>query len=450
MNDIQQKSDQMLQLPPADEALPIVDQLSKCLSVSRDCVASNEEIFEVWRGLPRQLGRIPEEQRNLFLMRMCVAVSVGLFDGAINNVWNAVIVNLRQQLSNFGKSAAHSVLGDSFSDNQLDSLRDSELLTICGQLNIISEEGVFALSQCREMRNRFSAAHPSEAHIDDTDFMNFLSRCIRYGLQTEQQGNGIDFSKFLSAVSGNQLTTDGIQRLADEAKETFPIQREMIIKILFSIYCDPSSAESKRSNALAICQCLANELRDDRVATELLTDYHGAMLGNEKKASAARNFFEKTGTVSLLPDSEQVAAYSRACKNLMAAHEGMDNFYNEEPFAERLASLSATGQVPADVQREYVRTVMACFVGNTYGTACSAECYYKSMIKEFSPAEIKIMFEIPYEETQNDYLQYLICNCARCSEKFSEAIGLIQTSSSSAYTVQLKERWERDHRTKSE
>lgn len=50
----------------------------------------------------RELREIPPELRGELMARMCVAVSTGLFDGAMNYAWNAAVLQLRQKIRNFG------------------------------------------------------------------------------------------------------------------------------------------------------------------------------------------------------------------------------------------------------------------------------------------------------------------------------------------------------------
>jgi hypothetical protein len=92
---------------------------------------------------------------------MCVAVSAGLFDSAINYAWNAAVVELRSKVRRFGLTVIHHVTGSTFDEAALLDLKDAELLSLCLKLNLISEDGFFFLDQCRDTRNNFSAAHPS-------------------------------------------------------------------------------------------------------------------------------------------------------------------------------------------------------------------------------------------------------------------------------------------------
>ena len=55
-------------------------------------------------------------------------------------------------------------------------------LTLYLQLNLITEDGYFFLDQCRDIRNNFSAAHPTIGDIDNYEFISYVNRCAKYAL----------------------------------------------------------------------------------------------------------------------------------------------------------------------------------------------------------------------------------------------------------------------------
>ena len=73
-------------------------KLTKALRLPRNILASDDEIEAAWSNLPRILKKIPPDLRTESLARMCVAVSVGLFDSAINYVWNSAVIELRDKV----------------------------------------------------------------------------------------------------------------------------------------------------------------------------------------------------------------------------------------------------------------------------------------------------------------------------------------------------------------
>lgn len=133
--------------------LPAIAALTDSLGIPRAVLASDEEIVYAWRDLPREIREIPDELRDALIARMCVAVSAGLFDGAINYAWNAAIIQLRRKVQNFGFPIVSQIMQTDFEEKHLLELQDSRLLDLCLKLNLITEDGFFFLDQCRNVRN---------------------------------------------------------------------------------------------------------------------------------------------------------------------------------------------------------------------------------------------------------------------------------------------------------
>lgn len=128
-----------LTLPKVETGtLPAIKEIVTALNVPREVLASEQSIVYAWRELPRELSGIPEDLRDELLARMCVATSVGLFDGAINYVWNASVNNLRKKVKHFGYNVVGQILQKKFEENDLYDMKDSELLELCLQINLIS------------------------------------------------------------------------------------------------------------------------------------------------------------------------------------------------------------------------------------------------------------------------------------------------------------------------
>ncbi|MBC3798096.1 hypothetical protein [Acetobacterium tundrae] len=384
-----------INLPNAlDATLPQINEIMKAFNLPRDILASDAEIAYAWSELPREIMRIPPELRDGLIVRMCVATSVGLFDGAINYIWNSVIITLKQKVKNFGLSLVASTLGKSFDEQDLNNYMDSQLLDMCYKLELLSEDGYFFLNQCRDIRNNFSSAHPSIAQIDDRELINFISRCCKYGITNDYLLQGVHVSDFLSSIKGRKLDEDELEIWKQRLIETFPAQRQLLIPMLMGIYCDPDSSETTRLNALKIC-LLIIEYIDDKTKSSMIEQYNRYFVkGDTDKCTAAKRFFEKLKMLNLLSTSEQHSIVKNACKNLLNAHLEFNNFYNEPPFAQRLLEITSSLKTPETVQNEYVYTVLMGYIGNPYGVSNAAIYFYEEMIRNFSPREIDYLLKL--------------------------------------------------------
>lgn len=422
-----------------DSTLPALAALTTALGVPREILASDEEIEAAWGSLPRVLKKIPPQRRTEELGRMCVAVAVGLFDGAINYVWNATILELREKVKAFGLTVVRQVTGDSiFNEEALVDLKDAELLDLCLKLNLITEDGFFFLDQCRDIRNNFSAAHPAVGKIDDSEFIAFVNRCAKYGLGDEKNPVGVDIQAFVTALKAGKFSQEQEGQWVQRLKDTHEAQRELLFGTLHGMFCDPALSEETRLNALSISRSFADNFTS-KIQSDLI-DRHQDYLakGDSKRHGASQQYFEKLGLLAILGDAERHGIISNACKRLFSVHQAFDNFYNEPPFAERLYQIIGQVPVPDTVKEELVETVVTCAVGNPYGVSRAAYPVYTKMIKGFTPSEIVIMLRLPETRT---IVGTRIGAYTRCKNSFSQLVSLIDPESVPTKYKRIYKEW---------
>ncbi len=405
---------------------PMLAALTDALSVERAILASDEQIEHAWSNLPRLLCRIPPELRSQTLVKMCVAVATGLFDSAVNYAWNAAVVELRQKVRRFGLNVVPQVTAKPFDEAALLDIKDTELLQLCLKLNLISEDGWFLLDQCRDVRNNFSAAHPSMGALDEDEVLSFLNRVAKHALANERNPRGVDIQAFISAIKIARFNEVQFETWRARIDGTFDAQRELLFGMLHGIYCYPASGEEARVNAFRICKVFASAMTP-KTHSDLIDrhqDYRAK--GDEARNMASRQFFERIGLLSLLSDAELHSVITLAAKSLVSVHEAFNNFYNEPPFADRLASLVAENRVPQSAQNEFVQAVVTCATGNPWGVSHAAMPAYERMIRSFSPAEVKIMLDLP---NRSIIMATRIRAYPTCKARFKNLVGLLDTTS---------------------
>lgn len=414
-------------------------EITKALGVSRDIIASDDEIIGAWSSLPRVMSKIPQELRSKGLARMCIAVSAGLFDSAINYIWNASVVELRNKVINFGLNIVGEAINKKdFDESKLNDFKDSELLDLCLKLNLITEDGFFFLDQCREIRNNFSAAHPTIGDIDDHEFISYVNRCAKYALGNEHNPIGVNISDFLNALKLSKFTQEQLTTWIERLNKTHEAQRVLVFSNLHGIYCDSSSSEETRVNSLNILEEFKSNL-SPTIKSNLIDNHQDYLAkGKTDKHTASRNFFEKLGLLELLGESEHHSIISNATKRLLSVHQSIDNFYNEPPFAERLLQLSSQGSIPRTAKNEFVTTVITCAIGNQYGTSNSANPSYKKLVQNFSPDEVRIMLE---SVESDSIIKRRVDNYPRCKRKFKILVSLVDESTVPTTVKSLYKKW---------
>lgn len=417
----------------------MLEALTTALGLPRDILPADEQIAYAWEQLPRLLGKIPAELRDVRLAKMCVAISCGLFDAGLNYIWNAAIISLREKVRRFGLPVVAQILSkNGFDEAALMDLKDSELLSLSLKLNLIGEDDFFFLDQCRATRNNFSVAHPADGEIDEYEFVNFLNRCRKHALASHKNPQGVDIKKLLQALKAGAFDKDQNAVWCKRIKRTSEAQRELIFSMLHGVYCDPDSGEEARNNALSICESFSKSL-SPKIQSALLDQHQEYKAqGKPKRSKASTLFFEKVGLLGLLGEGELHSVITKASSRLLAVHNAFDNFHNEPPFAERLLRLTKKNSVPESAQAVFVEAVVTCGMGNQYGVSSAAYMSYIEMVKSFSPAEIQIMLEL----SQGDGLcARRLKSHAKCKRYYSKLIAKINPKSVPTSIATIYNKW---------
>lgn len=402
----------------------LLDNVTSALGVSREVMPGLEQIEHVWSNLPRLLGMIPPDIRDERMMRLCVAVAAGLFDSAINYAWNLTIVELRKKVIRFGLPIVSQITSKQLDENKLLEITDYDLLKLCLELSIITEDGYFKLDQCREIRNNFSAAHPAVGLLDEDEVVNFISRCAREALSIINVPAGVDFKSLVSAIKGGSFSVEQTGYWSESIKRTHFAQRELISTALHGMYCDENLGQTARNN----CALLFPSVYEIDGVSGKIIDQHQSYIGKGEtsKAAASRDFFTKFGMIEHLSEAERHSIISIACDRLMSVHQEMNNFYTEPAFAERLSEVVSTSSIPDAVRDKYVHTVVACAIGNGYGVSWGASSIYENLIRNFTPKAIESMLLLPQA---NEIASRRIATLNICLDNFRKLVSLLNEDS---------------------
>lgn len=401
----------------------LVTAITTSLNFPRNVLASQDDIETVWGILKSEFNRIKLEYRHEMLARMVVAIRVGLFSSAVNEMWNTTILVLRDKIRAFGLAEASQFLSNNLDEKKFKELKDKELLDISVELGLLSEDSYFFLNHCREIRNNYSSAHPTTAMLDGAELNYFIHQCVKQVLSNEILFVGFRSDEFFTTIKASKLDKEAQTELSDRVKKTNDLQKTAILKAIFANYVDEKNDEFVRQNCLDLSR-LNWDYFSEQAKSEIVVLFSSYLIQDNTKKQYAKLYFEKVGALDLLPKDEQVSIVSKIIKQLESAHFDINNFYNETAFAERLAGFGK--QIPQQIIKDFVYVSSLCFVGNQYGTSNSAEKHYEQIVSNFTVREIDKLFELINED---NYLNYRLKTFRRCKSKFKELLGLLNNES---------------------
>lgn len=371
-----------------------IDAVTFALGLPRNILPSGDEIRLAWETLPEKLKDIPPELLNELIAKMCVAVGSGLFDGALNYIWNASVLHLREKAIYQGKQISEILYLPDLEEKNLRRLPDFELLRLCLKLNAISRDSFYFLDKARAMRNAHSAAHPVIGTISDGEFLTFFHHCVQYALLPSSSPKGVDALEFAHALADKPLSPEQCNFWIGRLSEAHNSQQVLLVSQAHSVFCNTTHQEKTRNNAINICLGLKSKFNSE-IHMELINRHHIYIKSrNDFAMRASAAFFEKLGLSGFLDDIESHIMFFKAVDRLWNVHNSHDGFFNEPPFAEQLLEISERRLAPVSIAEYYVHTVICCFIGNGHGYSEASEDIYIEIIKRFNKNEIEIMMKL--------------------------------------------------------
>lgn len=342
----------------------------------------------------------PECRNDACLEKAKLALQVNLNDSAINYIWNLTIYDLYQKIVKYGiEYFASAINWDGKPLKKIDDLqevKDYQVIEGAYSLGIIPDEAQFFLQQCREIRNNFSAAHYPMGELDRFETMNFIKNCIKYVLTYDLPVPGVQIKDLIARLSSEKLDKGEEISLILE-NQSKKIQGP-ILHSLFACFikqdCDATLKYNIKLLAPKLWNCVDEEVKSS-IASKFtsLKDIKG-----QDEANEALAFLKLVDGVSYIPQGYLDVIFSKHARQLIDAHFAMNNFYTEPSYARDLASLGY--EVPISAINTYVKAVVLSFVGNCYGISNGAQEYNCNMLQNLSQTGIRALFRVISNDLQ--------------------------------------------------
>ncbi|MBW4445711.1 MAG: hypothetical protein KME38_02240 [Spirirestis rafaelensis WJT71-NPBG6] len=404
-------------------------------------VPVNERVT-VFKNLADVLSKINDEQkpRSVYISKYVAAVASGLFDAALNYLWDETILELRKRVSQYDISYFYDNAVNSpekrknlNSEDDIVKVNDSELIEGGRKIGLISEIGYKHLDTIRYMRNWVSSAHPNQNEITGLQLISWLETCIREVISLPLSNGTIEIQKFLKNLKKNNISELDARNIAGFFLELTQEQTNNLASGLFGIYTRSDTTPQTRQNLHRLLPYLWDKV--DEQARQQFGIKYGRFVANNDQAEArlALEFLELVSGKSYIPETLLAAEIDTAIDNLLNAHQGWDNFANEPPFAKVLDTLiNERGQVPLQIREKYVFGLVQVFLTNGNGTSHNAQTIYSSMIERFNTTQA-VMAILSFNNTIiASRLQHSLCQ-----KKYRELLEMMKLKVSAPVVKEL-------------
>lgn len=338
------------------------------------------------------------KQDSIYISKFIAAAASGLFDAALNYLWDETIYELRQRIVRYDLEYFFDLavtnpdkrkkLG---TEEDLSRLDDSELIRGASEMGLISELGFKHLDYIRYMRNWASAAHPNQNQITGLQLIGWFETCIKEVITLPETNATARIKALLANTKAHALDAAGAQQVSGFFVDLTPDQSNNLMAGFFGIYTNDASLFLARDNVKLLAPMLWPFVGEP--ARKSIGVKYGQFAANNDAAKAkwAREFLDSVGAASYIPDTIRAAEIGTAIDELLAGHRGFNNFHIEPSFARRLESLVGDkGEIPAAVAERYVEGLVEVYLTNGHGVAWAAEPIYQRLLAKLDATQALI------------------------------------------------------------
>lgn len=164
-------------------------------------------------NLPFVIDKMNNEliRESYYLSKFFVAVSTGLFDAALNYLWDETIKQLRIRVINGDIKYFYDVVISDERRKQFTSaedllkLDDFDLIKGALEIGLITQIGYKHLDFIRYMRNWASAAHPNQAELTGLNLISWLEICIKEVIATPPSSIQVKIGQLLANIKSEVI-----------------------------------------------------------------------------------------------------------------------------------------------------------------------------------------------------------------------------------------------------
>lgn len=293
-------------------------------------------------------------------------------------IWTKSINTLKSQLSKMGVAFIAEMLDRpdiTDTSNIQQAISEFEAIRLAEELGVISGTAAFRLKQAMETVAHFNQSDLGEEFQEDEmseDETKMIVRsCIQGVLGYGKIEAVIDFKNFRNRLEEETLLDDDVDILKLVQSPYF--FHRTTLRILLSIVKVASGAHLE--NALANSNLIIPKIWDQlkhpekyqvgRGYAELFAD------GKTKASSGIKQVLLKVKGFDFVPEDLRSSTFIKVANEILIAHEGVNNFYNEPAPVRTLSRMGSV--IPAPALSVCMTAILSVILGNRYGVSNAAQ-----------------------------------------------------------------------------
>lgn len=364
-----------------------------------------------------------------YISKFLAAISSGLFDAALNYIWDETISTLRKKIQNydidyfFDQITSSPEKKSKFKVEDLDNISDQELIEGARKIELISEVGYKQLDLIRYMRNFASAAHPNQNELTAYQLMGWFDVIIKEVISIKEPNTAVNIKQLLGNIKINKIDTEQkAKEMISFLKDAPQIQINNLCRGLFGIYTRQDANQVSIDNIKFLLPKIWSFVGDNTKFEFGIKYGNFVAINDVKSAEKAKEFLSICPDgLQFLPEGTRILEIEETLDALYRTHNAMNNFYNEAIFAKKLLNVVGNTSVPKGIVEKYVLTLINVAISNGSGVAQSANPIYFELVTNFDTTQTSLAIL----SFQNERISSKLVN-SLCKRKFLEIIEVMR------------------------
>lgn len=310
------------------------------------------------------------------------------FEMVSTYTWTKAITSLKNQLSKMGVSFIAEMLDRPDINEHTDiqqAISEFEAIRLAEEFGVISGTAAFRLKKAMEIVTHFNQPEldeDEENEMTQDEARTIVRTCIQGILGYNKIEAAIDFKNFRVELEERTLNEENPYILKLVQSPYF--FHRTVIRILLSLVKTSNGAQLENSlaNSNLIMPMLWDNLQHPerwqigRTYSELFTD------GQTIAASGLKKVLLKVKGFDFVPEDLRSSSFIKIANEILAAHEGMNNFYNEPKPVSTLYNMGSV--IPTPAFPICITAILSVKLGNSYGVSNAAQDIVNEMLKNIS------------------------------------------------------------------
>lgn len=342
---------------------------------------------------PADIAKHAVQLRRRDVTQIVTAFSNQHYEIASTFVWSRAIAALKKQLATLGSEFVGEMLQrpDIGAGTDIQSaVTPSEAISLAEDLGIISSTEALRLRHAHEIINHFSEFEDHSDSDEEADgdgmteeeALQCLRSCINSILGQPKLQVAHDFATFRRRLEEKTFKSSDAQIVGLLNSPYFFLKTTL--SILMALLRTTSGAQLEhvvRNNKL-ILPLIWPKLRKPEKWQAGQTYAEIYAEGKKDAVNGLKAALSEVSGFDFVPENLRSSTFTRAAKDVMEAHQGMNNFYNEPIPMRALAALGST--IPSPAFPVCMTATLSVWLGNSYGHSWDAQDSARKILKGLS------------------------------------------------------------------